>query len=111
MAPIALVVALEVPGVRRFHRYCGHPNNEMLLAAESTDVVRCVDCSENGTNVTIVVMKACGFLPSGPAVLVYDADGRLIDRTEDEGDDGCFQRKWSDVCEARLKWFCTNSRW
>jgi len=35
-----------------------------------------------------------GFLPSGAAMLVYDADGKLIDKTSDSGDDGRFQRKW-----------------
>ena len=40
------------------------------------------------------MLKPCRFLASGCAVLVYDPEGRLFDKTGDEGDDGCFQRAW-----------------
>ena len=96
-ALVALVIALELPDARRFKRYCEYPNKNALLAAEAQNVVSSTDCVLNGTNVTIVSMGCLGFLPSGAAMLVYDADGKLIDWTRDEGDDGCFQRKWSKV--------------
>ena len=96
-ALVALVIALELPDARRFKRYCEYPNKDALLAAEAQNVVSSTDCVLNGTNVTIISMGPLGFLPSGAAMLVYDADGKLIDWTRDEGDDGCFQRKWSKV--------------
>ena len=97
VALVALVVALELPDARRFKRYCEYPNKDALLAAEAQNVVNSTDCVLNGTNVTIISMGPLGFLPSGSAMLVYDAEGKLIDRTRDEGDDGCFQRKWSNI--------------
>ena len=100
VALVALVVALELPDARRFKRYCEYPNKDALLAAEAQNVVSSTDCVLNGMNVTIVSMGCLGFLPSGSAMLVYDAEGKLIDRTRDEGDDGCFQRKWSKVWHA-----------
>ena len=42
-------------------------------------------------------MGPLGFLPSGSAMLVYDGEGKLIDWTGDEGENGRFQRKWSKV--------------
>ena len=97
VAFVALVVALELPDARRFKRYCEYPNKDALLAAEAQNVVSSTDCVLNGTNVTIVSMGPLGFLPSGSAMLVYDAEGRLIDWTDDEGENGRFQRKWSKV--------------
>ena len=97
VALVALVIALELPDARRFMRYCEYPNKDALLAAEAQNVVSSTDCVLNGTNVTIVSMGCLGFLPSGAAMLVYDAEGRLIDWTGDEGEDGRFQRQWSRV--------------
>lgn len=111
VALVALVVALELPDARRFKRYCEYPNKDALLAAEAQNVVSSTDCVLNGTKVTIVDMGWLGFLPSGAAMLVYDVDGKLIDRTRDEGEDGCFQRKWSKVWhtarrEETRRWLC-----
>ena len=95
VALVALVIALELPDARRFKRYCEYPNKDALLTAEAQNVVSSTDCVLNGTNVTVVSMGCLGLMSSGEAMLVYDAEGMLIDRTRDEGDDGCFQRKWS----------------
>ena len=44
-------------------------------------------------------------------MLVYDAEGKLIDWTGDEGENGRFQRKWSKVWhiarrEETRRWLC-----
>ena len=84
----------DIPGAKRFRRYCSYPNKDALIAAETNDVTSVCDCLLNGTNYVVVVMKPCRFLASGPAVLVYGQDGRLFDKTGDEGDDSRFQQTW-----------------
>jgi hypothetical protein len=96
-ALLLLVVAVilpDIPGAKRFSRYCSYPDKDALIAAETNDVTIARDCSLNGTNYVVVVMKPCRFLASGPAVLVYGPDGRLFDKTGDEGDDSRFQHTW-----------------
>jgi len=94
---VAVVFVVQIPGANRFKRYCDYPNKDALLAAESNDVVRCLNCTVDGKSVTIVDVGWIGFLPSGAAMLVYDADGKLVDKTSDSGEDGRFQRKWAHV--------------
>ena len=84
----------DIPGAKRFSRYVSYPDKDALIAAETNDVTSVCDCSLNGTNYVVVVMKPCRFLASGPAVLVYGPDGRLFDKTGDEGDDSRFQQTW-----------------
>ena len=88
------VILPEIPGAKRFSRYCSYPDKDALIAAESDAVMNVCDYSLNGTNYVVVVMKPCRFLASGPAVLVYGPDGRLFDKTGDEGDDSRFQHTW-----------------
>ena len=85
---------LSLPGGKRFSRYCSYPDMKALMDAERDDIVATVAYERGGTNYTFVVLKPCRFLASGCAVLVYDPEGRLFDKTGDEGDDGCFQRAW-----------------
>ena len=85
---------LSIPGCKRFSRYCSYPDMKALMDAERDDIVATVAYERGGTNYTFVVLKPCRFLASGCAVLVYDPEGRLFDKTGDEGDDGCFQRTW-----------------
>lgn len=85
---------LDIPGCNRFSRYCFYPDMKALMDAERDDIVATVAYERGGTNYTFVVLKPCRFLASGCAVLVYDPEGRLFDKTGDEGDDGCFQRAW-----------------
>ena len=80
---------LSIPGGKRFSRYCSYPDMKALVDAERDDIVATVAYERGGTNYTFVVLKPCRFLASGCAVLVYDPEGRLIDKTGDEGDDGC----------------------
>ena len=110
-----LVVAsilLDIPGGKRFTRYCSYPDKDALIAAETNDVTWVCDCSLNGTNYVVVVMKPCRFLASGSAVLVYGPDGRLFDKTGDEGDDSRFQQTWhwlESLSSQTEKWLRTTS--
>ena len=89
-----IVILPNLPDGKRFRRYCSYPDKDALIAAETNDVTSVCDCSLSGTNYVVVVMKPCGFLASGPAVLVYGPDGRLFDKTGDEGEDSRFQQTW-----------------
>ena len=84
----------DIPGCKRFNRYCSYPDMKSLMDAEKDDIVATGSYERGGTNFTFVVLKPCRFLASGCAVLVYDPEGRLFDKTGDEGDDGRFQRAW-----------------
>ncbi len=84
----------DVPGCKRFSRYRSYPDMKALMDAEKDDIIGTVAYERGGTNFTFVVLKPCRFLASGCAVLVYDPEGRLFDKTGDEGDDGRFQRAW-----------------
>ena len=114
-ALVLLVVALflpDIPGAKRFSRYVSYPDKDALIAAETNDVTSVCDCSLNGTNYVVVVMKPCRFLASGPAVLVYGPDGRLFDKTGDEGDDSRFQQTWhwrKSLSSQTEKWLRTTS--
>ena len=90
----ALTIVFDIPGGKRFSRYCSYQDMKALMDAERDDIVATVAYERGGTNYTFVVLKPCRFLASGCAVLVYDPEGRLFDKTGDEGDDGCFQRAW-----------------
>lgn len=104
---VAIVIALEMPGAKRFKRYCTYPTPEALLAAEPSAVKNIKTVELEGATYTMLNMGPVGLLPSGSAYLVYDANGRLVDRTLDEGDDSRFQRKWGK-CKSmtRLKSAC-----
>jgi len=94
---VAVAIIVEIPGSKLFGRYLEYPNKDALLAAEAPNVMHVAECVANGMNVTVVVMKPCRLLASGPGVLVYNEDGKLIDNTIDEGDDSRFQREWGGV--------------
>ena len=91
---VALSIVLDIPGGKRFRRYRSYSDMKALMDAERDDIVATVAYERGGTNYTFVVLKPCRFLASGCAVLVYDPEGRLFDKTGDEGDDRCFQRAW-----------------
>lgn len=110
---IAVIILPDLPGARRFSRYCSYPNKDALIAAETNDVTSVCDCLLNGTNY-VVVMRPCRFLASGPAVLVYGPDGRLFDKTSDEGDDWRFQQTWGkawckSLSDQTANWLRTTS--
>lgn len=88
------------PGSRQFARFLKYPDKESLLAAEATNVWAVIECETNGTKVTIIDAGWFGFMPSGPGMLVYDAEGKLVDRTRDLGDDPRFKEKWGCLLRA-----------
>ncbi len=90
----AFLIVPEIPGMRKFARLCDYPTKDALIAAEPQEVSRTIDFTQNGTNYTAVVLSCIGFLPSGPAVIIYDADGYLIDRCADSGDNMSFNERW-----------------
>lgn len=111
---IAVIILPDLPGARRFSRYCSYPNKDALIAAETNDVTSVCDCLLNGTNYVVVDMRSCRFLASGPAVLVYGPDGRLFDKTSDEGDDWRFQQTWGkawckSLSDQTANWLRTTS--
>ena len=85
---------LDIPGCNRFSRYCSYPDMKSLMDAEKDDIVATGSYERGGTNFTCVVLRPCRLLASGCAVFVYDPEGRLVDKTIDEGDDGRFQGAW-----------------
>ena len=94
IAAMATSLLFDIPGGKRFKRYCSYPDMKALLEEETENITATMDYERDGTNYTLVVFKPCRFLASGPAVLVYDPDGRLFDKSGDEGDDVRFQRAW-----------------
>ena len=93
-AAVAASLLLDIPGCKRFSRYRSYPDMKALMDAEKDEIIGTVAYERGGTNFTFVVLKPCRFLASGCAVLVYDPEGHLFDKTGDEGDDGRFQRAW-----------------
>ena len=91
---VVLVFALEFPSMRKYNRLCDYPNKDALLAAEPDEVKKVVDFSQNGTNYTAVVLSWIGFLPSGPAVFIYNEEGVRVDYCSDSGDNDSFLRRW-----------------
>ena len=107
-----IVILPNLPDGKRFRRYCSYPDKDALIAAETNDVTSVCDCSLSGTNYVVVVMKPSGFLASGPAVLVYGPDGRLFDKTGDEGEDSRFQQTWGwrkSLSKQTENWLKTTS--
>ena len=91
---VVLVFTLEFPGMRKYERLCDYPNKDALLAAEPDEVKKVVDFSQDGTNYTAVVLSWIGFLPSGPAVFIYNEEGVRVDHCSDSGDNDSFLRRW-----------------
>ena len=90
----AFLIMPEIPGMRKFARLCDYPTKDALIAAEPQEVSRTIDFTQNGTNYTAVVLSCIGFLPSGPAVIIYDAEGRRMDQCADSGDNMRFNERW-----------------
>ena len=96
---VAIVIALEMPDAKRFKRYCTYPTLEALMEVEPA-VAKSIKMVEfEGNTYTMINLGPMGFLPSGSAYLVYDANNRLVDRTKDGGDDFRFQLKWSSCAK------------
>ena len=85
---------LLATGIRKYGRLCDYPNKDALLAAEPDEVKKVVDFRQDGTNYTAVVLSWIGFLPSGPAVFIYNEEGIRVDHCSDSGDNDSFLRRW-----------------
>ena len=103
---------LSIPGCNRFHRYCSYKSLQELRAAETNDILKVVSFQQDGSNFTAVVVAPCRCLASGPAVLIYDQQGKLIDCNLDVGD-YCYKSgrskkgwnfsPWCSLTEAKLR--------
>lgn len=103
---------LSIPGCNRFHRYCSYKSLQEMTAAETNDILKVVSFQQDGSNFTAVVVAPCRCLASGPAVLIYDQQGKLIDCNLDVGDycykSGRSQKGWNfspwcSLPEAKLR--------
>ena len=81
-----LTSLLDIPGCNRFNRYTSYKGLQEITAAETYDIWKIVPFQQDGSNFTAVVVAPCRFLASGPAALIYDQDGKLIDYNRDGGD-------------------------
>ena len=91
---VVFVIVVETPGIRKYERLYGYPTKDALLAAEPDEVKKVVDFSQDGTNYTAVVLSWIGFLPSGPAVFIYNGEGVRVDHCSDSGDNDSFLQRW-----------------
>ena len=81
-----LTLLLDIPGCNRFHRYISYKSLQEMTTAETNDIRKIVPFQQDGSNFTAVVVAPCRFLASGPAILIYDQEGKLVDRCLDIGD-------------------------
>ena len=96
--PIAfavLIALLEVPSFDAASCLVKYENKEALILNEAEQVTKTFDFTQDGTNYTAIVLKPIGALSSGPAVLVADATGHIIDRCRDYGDNTRFNGRWA----------------
>ena len=77
---------VALPGRIRFHRYCSYGSVQEMRAAESDDIQQIVSFQQDGSNFTAVVARSCHLFAWGPAVLIYDHEGKFIDGALDSGD-------------------------
>lgn len=55
----ALIIVLDIPGGKRFRRYCSYSDMKALMVAEKDDITATLDCDRDGTNYTLVALKPC----------------------------------------------------
>ena len=87
----------SIPGIIKFSRLSGYQTKNELISAEPHEVKKTVEFIQDGTNFTAVILSPTGFLPSGPPIIIYDADGRRIDFTRDSGDNLQFLKRWKSL--------------
>ena len=109
---VVLPCLFSIPGCNRFHRYCSYKSLQEMTAAETNDIWKVVSFQQDGSNFTAVVVAPCRCLASGPGVLIYDQDGKLIDSNLDVGDYGYKSGRsqkgwnfspWCSLTEAKLR--------
>ena len=78
----------NIPGHNRLERYMSYGSLQEMAAAETNDIRQIIPFYQDGSNFTAVVAGICRWPASGPAVLIYDHDGKRIDYCRDIGDLG-----------------------
>ena len=94
VAFVVLVALLEIPGLNTAARLVKYERKDALISTETELVTKTFDFVQDGSNYTAIVLTPIGALPSGPAVCVADATGRIIDRCRDYGDNMQFRERW-----------------
>lgn len=95
VAFVVLIALLEIPGLNKGARLGKYESKDALILNEAEQVTKTFDFVQGGSNYTAIVLKPIGALPSGPAVFVADATGRIIARCRDYGDNMRFRERWS----------------
>lgn len=94
IALFVLIVLLEVPYFNTISYLGKYESKDALILNEAEQVTKTFGFVQDGTNYTAIVLKPIGAFPSGPAVFVADATGRIIDRCRDYGDNMRFRGHW-----------------
>ena len=94
IAFVGLIVLLEVPYFNTISRLGKYESKDALILNEAEQVTKTFGFVQDGTNYTAVVLKPIGAFPSGPAVFVAGATGRIVDRCRDYGDNMRFRERW-----------------
>ena len=95
VAFVVLIALLEIPGLNKASCLVKYENKEALILNEAEQVTKTFNFTQGGSNYTAIVLKPIGALSSGPAVLVADATGQIIDRCRDYGDNMRFRERWA----------------
>lgn len=90
---ILLCVVPDIPGCCRFRRYIAYETYDDMVTNEREAVRNIFTFQKDGREYKGVVTVRCRALASGPAVLIYDDSGRLVDKTLDIGDYH-IEQKW-----------------
>ena len=99
LAAIGILFLPETPGIWKFHRLCSYPGKAALLAAEPDEVTRIVDFTQDGRSYTAVVLTPMSYSPIGPAVIVYNGQGEMVDYCRDSGENFA-NLKWPGIWDA-----------
>lgn len=94
LLPGMIAFTPSIPGIIKFSRLSGYQTKNALLAAEPCEVKKTVEFIQNGTNFTAIFLSPIGLLPSGPPIIIYDANGRRVDCCRDSGDNLRFLKQW-----------------
>ena len=95
IALFVLIVLLKVPYFNTISRLGKYESKDALILNEAEQVTKTFGFVQDGTNYTAIVLKPISALSSGPAVLVADATGHIIDRCRDYGDNMRFRERWA----------------
>ena len=89
-----IALSPSIPGIIKFSRLSGYQTKDALMAAEPYELKKTIEFIQDGTNFTAIFLSPVGFLPVGPPIIIYDADGRRVDYCLDSGDNLQFLKRW-----------------